>query len=379
MDDEKKHLYHCDRCGELFESNRRGHADILCTSCGEHPVKPKFATASAFASVADMPALEKQSKKSTHGIPGQDEADFFSMKKKQQRKNIMIMGALWVLCLAVIATMAFNMNKKAKAAAKTDVELDVEDKSYLARKEEALTKCMKRFLLFTTENIIHSKSAHILNGSDLVLDINRFYKGNLIKNELTKSRIISFDLIESKNQSKAIVLLNYNPNSSDNSNAYTFEIIFWKVAEEWLIDWPQYVRLGDMTWFRFCENKNIDSPKRFKLYAREPSTESLGLSGYEEYKFSEAFNNSLMPSQLSKSVFVKHQTTLKSQLTKQFRKLRKSREMKAKNKGLLRSFDPETSIRIDVTLDFEEIEGETVIVLKDIHKFEWQTPPTTKN
>ena len=378
MDDKQTYLYHCDRCGELFKSKKRSHTNILCTTCGEHPVKPKFATASAFASVTDKQPLEK-SKKSTHGIPGLDEADFVSMKKQQQRKNIIAIGALWVLCLAVIALMAFNMNEKAKEAAKTDVELDEEDKSYLARKENALTKCINRFRAFTTENIIHSKSAHILNGSDLVLDINRYYKGNLIKSELTAARVASFDLIESKNQSKAIALLNYTPKSSDNTNSYVFEVIFWKVGEEWLIDWPQYIRLGDMTWFRFSESKQVGSPRRFRLYAREPSTESLGLSGYEEYKFSEPLNNSIRTTQLSKSVFVKHQTTLKSQLTKQFKELKKSKEIKTQNKSLLRSFDPPQSIRIDATFDFEEIEGETVMVLKDIHQLDWQTPPNKEN
>ncbi|MGJ8656089.1 MAG: hypothetical protein ACSHX6_06540 [Akkermansiaceae bacterium] len=373
MAEEQRYLYHCDRCGELFKSNRRAQEDIICGSCGEHPVRPKF------AAVAQMPALDKHDKKSKHGVPGMDEADIFSMKKKRQRKNWTIICLIWVVGLAMITLMGISMNDKAKLAGKSDVELDDADKAYLIRKDEAFQKCAQRFLRFASETVIHSKSSHILNGSDLVLDINRYYSSHLMKNDLATSRILRFDLVESDENSKLVALLRYIPSSTQTSETYDFEIIFWKVGDDWLIDWPNFVRLGDMNWFKFGEAKRKNSPKRFKLYARELSTESLGLSGYEEYKFSEAYNSSTLPSQLSKSVFVKHQTDLKTQLTNKFKELREQREKKIENHDILGSFDPPRTIRLDVTVDFEEIEGETVMVLREIHKLDWQNPPSEKD
>lgn len=370
MAEEQRYLYHCDRCGELFKSKRRAKDDVICSSCGEHPIKPKFAT------VAEMPALDHRDKKSSYGIPGKDEADIFSMKKKQQRKNWTIICLIWVAGLAMITMMANNMSNKAEQAAKADVELDDADKAYLSIKEEALQKCASRFLMFVSETVTHSKSRHILNGSDLVLDINRYYSGHLMKNDLAASKIINFELIESGEQPKVAAILRYTPKSGQTSGGYDFEMLFWKVGNEWLIDWPHYVRLGSMSWFRFSEDKRKNSPKRFKLYARELSTESLGLSGYEEYKFSEAYNNSNLSSQLPKSVFVKNQTSLKPQLANKFRKLRETRERKLKNHDVMGSFDPPRTIRLDVTLDHEEVEGETIMVLKKIHKMDWQTPPS---
>lgn len=373
MAEKQKHLYHCDRCGELFKSERRAKEDIRCSSCGEHPVRSKF------AAVTEMPALDGHDKKSKHGVPGMDEADIFSMKKKQQRKNWTIICMMWVIGLAVLLLMTNNMSNKAAVAAEEDIELGEEDKAYLSRKTEAFKKCSKRFTSFATTTVVHSKSAHILNGSDLVLDINRYYRGNLMKNDLASSRTIAFDLIEEGEKSKAAALLRYTPKEGQKAEPYVFEVLFWQKGEEWFIDWPHFVRLGDMNWFRFGEDKKQNSPKRFKLYARELSAESIGLSGYEEYKFSEAYNNSVLPSQLAKSVFVKHQTDLKTTLTKSFKELKELRKKNKKDHKVLGSFDPLRMIRLDVTVDFKEIEGETVMVLKEIHNLGWETPPSKDN
>ncbi|MFT5906532.1 MAG: transcription initiation factor TFIIIB Brf1 subunit/transcription initiation factor TFIIB [Cryomorphaceae bacterium] len=373
MAEEQKYLYHCDRCGELFKSKQLAQEDIRCAKCGEHPARSKF------AAVAEMPVLDKHDKKSKHSRTGMDDADIFSMKKKQKRKQWVLICLIWVAGLVVIALMANRMNNKAKAASKSSVELDEADKAYVARKDEALQKCAKRFISFATETVSHSKSSHILNGSELVLDINRYYSGNLMKNDLAASRIIRFDLIESGEQPKVVLLYKYQPKAGQTAEAYVFEVLFWKKGEDWFIDWPHFVRLGDMSWFRFGENKKINSPKRFKLYARELSAESLALGGYEEYKFSEAYNNSIMPNQLSKSVFVKKQTSLKTKLNSKFKEQEELRKKKVKSNNLIGVFDPPKTIRLGVTVDFNEIEGETVMVLKEIHELDWETPPSKKN
>jgi|GEM_PF-2225108 len=373
MAEEKKYLHHCDRCGELFKFKRHAQEDIKCGTCGEHPVKPKF------AAVTEMPALDERDKNTSQGIPGMDEADLFSMRKKQQRKNWTIICFMWLAGLVVIALMANRVNNQATAAAEDDVELDDEDKAFVIRKDEALEKCANRFGQFAIDTVTHSKSSHILNGSDLVLDINRYYSGTLMKNDLATSRMVRFDLIENREQAKVVAKYRYQPTTDQTAEAYEFEVLFWKEGEDWFIDWPHFVRLGDMNWFRFGEDKRKDSPKRFKLYARELSAQSLGLSGYEEYKFSEAYNNSAIPSQLSTSVFVKHQTTIKTTLTSKFKEQQELRKKKITSDNIIGSFDPPRTIRLDVTVDFEEIEGETVMVLKEIHKLDWETPPSKKN
>jgi DNA-directed RNA polymerase subunit RPC12/RpoP len=373
MAEEQRYLHHCDRCGELFQSKQLDQKDIRCETCGEHPVKPKF------AAVTEMPVAIRRKKKDTHGIPGADKADIYTINKNKTRINLTIICLMWVFGLAVIALMANRVSDKAKALSKADVELDEEDRAYLNRKNEALQKCATRFNLFADSSAPNSKSAHILNGSDLILDINRYYNGILMKSDLSGSRIVEYDFIENGEQPKMVILYKYHPHADQIAKAYEFEVIFWKKGEDWFIDWPNFVRLGDMNWFRFNENKKKNSPTRFKLYARELSARSIGFSGYEEYKFSEAYNNSLIPNGLSKSVFVKNQTTLKSTLTSKFSDQEQLRKRKVISTSIIGNFDPPRTIRLDVTIDFKEIEGQTVIELQEIHKLDWVTPTSQKD
>ena len=235
------------------------------------------------------------------------------------------------------------------------------------RKNDALEKCNKRFISFVSDTVIHSKLSNIVNGDELVLDINRYYSTNLMKNDLVSSSVISYDLNEEGKKTKFAILYNYQPKGDKVGNGYEFEVLFWKKGEDWLIDWTHFVRLGDMTWFRFCENQNINSPKRFRLYARELSTESIGLHGYEEFKFSEASNNSSLPSQIPKSVYVDKQTDMRTMLTDAFRNFKEQKQNNVKGPNVIGSFDPPRMIRLDVTVDFQVIEDETVLVLKEIH------------
>ena len=373
MAEQQLYLYHCDRCGDLFKSKLRAKEDIRCGTCGEHPIKPKF------TAVNEMPISIRHSENSTHGVPGKDLADNFSIQKKKQHKQWLVLGIMWVTCLAVITLMVHRVNKKAQAAKLTDVVLGAEDSAYLARKNEAIEKCARRFIQFVGETITPAKSSHILNGSDLVLDINRYYATNLMKQDLAKSRIIKYQFDETGEHAKLLALYRYQPEAGLSTNTYEFEVLFWKKDEEWFVDWPHFVRLGESNWFRFSEDKKIGSPKRFKLYARELNTESIILSGYQEYKFSEAQNNSTTPNQLSSSVYVEHQTDLRSTLTKNFNRQEQLRKDKVESENIIGSFDPPRSIRLDVTLDFEEIEGEIVMVLKKIHKLDWETPPTEED
>ncbi len=369
MSENNKFLYHCERCSALFKSTIINKEDIRCDVCGENPVRSKF------NSMPVMPPSQQPRQRTRHGIPGMDEADFLSMQKKKKRTKWTIICILWIMGLAGVLFSVSKLNKEAEVASIKNDQLDNEDKDYFIRKKTAYNKCINRFSSFVSANIINTKSTHILNGSELVLDIDRYYASNFMNNQLTSSRHLNFRLIEEKNSTKAELLLEYTPQSDKKSSSFKFEILFWKQGEEWLIDWPHFVRLGEMSWFRFGENKTKNTPKKFKLYAREPATGSISISGYSEYKFSEALNNSNKPSQLPQPVFVKHQTKARSTLNKQFKLLRERRRKKLNKDDVFRTFDPTESIRLDVTIDFEDIEGQTVMVLKEIHRLDWQSPP----
>lgn len=365
MAQEKLYLYHCDRCGELFKSKQHDQVDIRCNVCGEHPLSPKF------NSLSDIQPLQNRSKSNNYEANGKRAAGNAKTPSSEQLRQWGVIGILCIAVISMVSFMAFRMNEKSKRASKSDTALDAADTAYLAKKKEASRICQSRFKLFSVETAIHSKSAHILNGSDLVLDINRYYLTNLMKPELSNAQMIKFEIIETAEEAKAEALYRYQPDNQA-ARGYFFEVLFRKKGKSWLIDWSHLVRIGETNWFNFSEEKIINAPKRFRLYLRKPRATSLTLRGYDEYKLSEPVNNSTSPSQLSTSAYIKYQTALKADLQLEIDKLEKLNKIADSDK-VMRSFDPPETIRIEATVDFEEIDSETVMVIREIHQLDWET------
>jgi DNA-directed RNA polymerase subunit RPC12/RpoP len=367
MAEEQRYLYHCDRCGELFKSKLRAIKDLRCSTCGEHPVLPKF------NALEDFRAKHKAKKKRKQATTGNKVSNSLTIQKQQQLRQWLAIAVISLAVISTISVMVLRMHEKSKRASKVNVVLDEADREYLARKNAALEKCKARFNAFAAENVVHAKSAHIFNGSDLVLDINRYYSSNLMNGDFSASQMVEFELIESGEQPKAIALYKFQPDEDQTSVAYNFEVLFMKKGKNWLVDWSYLVRLGEMNWFNFNEDKKVNSPKKFRLYMRQPNAQSIILNGYEEYKLSEPFNNSVLPSQLSTSAFIKHQTVLKSKLTQRFREQEEINKQNDQSK-IVGSFDPPGTIRVLASVDHEEIDGELVMVIKEIHQLNWETP-----
>jgi DNA-directed RNA polymerase subunit RPC12/RpoP len=366
MAEEQQYLYHCDRCGELFKSKLRAIKDLRCSKCGENPVLPKF------SDLEDFKAKHKTNNRKRHSSNASRTAINLKLKKKQKFNQILVIAAISVAGITMISFMALRMHKKSQAASSLTIELDEADKDYLVRKNEAFEKCKARFKAFAAENVVHAKSAHIFNGSDLVLDINRYYSSNLMKGDYLASKIVEFELMENSEQDKAMALYRYQPLKDQKSEAYDFEVLFRKKNDQWFVDWPYLVRLGDMTWFNFNDAKKVNSPKKFRLYLRQPNAQSVIINGYEEYKLSEPFNHSILSSQLSTSAFIKHQAALETKLTQLFREQEELNKQRERGK-LEDNFDPPGTIRVLATVDHEKIDSEVVLVIKEIHQLNWET------
>ena len=435
MQEAQKHIYHCNHCGQLFESYMRSQQDV-CNLCGQDPLSPPF------TSTASLPRAEQKRKNDNHGIAGKDEADFFSMKKQKKQKKWKVFFALWLIGLASLAYFASNYNKPAKAQNQITEQNQEAEKQILIKKREAVKSVYSTFVRFGAADTTQSKSSFVLNGSDIVLEMNRYQLQKFSVRDIYRSKFASFDLIETGDLSKAIAIMRYTPVSNNTlkikevtdlkevteisadtdlkeitkslsenkdtptnttaqkgqtvenkvieqestkqkstikneNNSFDFEVVFWNVDNTWKIDWQHYVRLNDIDWLNFNNNKRLDSPKRFKIYARKPTAESTSFDGYAEYKFSEALNNNKAPSQFPKSVYIKKGGLEHNQIIEQLNTLANS-ELGRNNKTtpILTSFDPPNSIRIDVTLDHETIDDEVIPVVKEIHNFDWLTPPT---
>lgn len=368
MVEEQTYYYHCDRCGNLFKSKRRAKGDLRCDNCGENPLLRKFNT---FSDIEEK-EKKKKKKKKKKDISGKEINESFDKQKKLQRVQYLVIGVMMTAIIGTVSIMAIRMNEKSKRAATTNVILDEEDKAYLAIKNDALEKCRARFKIFAAENIVHAKSSHIFNGSDLILDINRYFTINLTQNTLTNAKILEFEVIENEKETKALALYQFQPNKDQNSSPYYFEVLFRKKGDAWLVDWSYLVRMGEMNWFKFNEDKTLNSPKKFSLYIRQPNTRSIVMYGYEEYKVSEPINNSITPSQLPISAYIKNKTSLEFKLTKKFNEQKELSRDNNRNK-IIENFDPQGALRVVATVDFEEIDGEVLMVIKEIHETNWET------
>ena len=103
MSEQCKQLYHCDRCGEVFSSSIKTISELICTECGDPPLR------SGFAQLSEMPALDHTKLDANHGIAGKDAADFFSMKRKRKQKRAMLMYACWFILLLTAMGAAFYL------------------------------------------------------------------------------------------------------------------------------------------------------------------------------------------------------------------------------------------------------------------------------
>ena len=435
MQEAQKHIYHCNHCGQLFESYMRSQQDV-CNLCGQDPLSPPF------TSTASLPRAEQKRKNDNHGIAGKDEADFFSMKKQKNKKKWKIFFALWLIGLASLAYFASNYNKLSEAQNQITEQNQEANKQILIKKREAVKSVYSTFVRFGAAETTQSKSSFVLNGSDIVLEMNKYRLEKFSVRDIYRSKFASFDLIETGEHTKVITTMRYTPVSNNTikieevtdlkevteisadtdlkeiteslsenkdtptnttaqkdqtvenkvieeestkqkstikkeDNSFDFEVVFWNVDDTWKIDWQHYVRLNDTDWLDFNNNKLPGSPKRFRIYAREPTTESTSFDGYAEYKFSEALNNNKAPSQFPKSVYIKKGGLEHNQIIEQLNTLANSKlGRNNKTTPILTSFDPPNSIRIDVTLDHETIDDEVIPVVKKIHNFDWLTPPT---
>ena len=434
MQEAQTYIYHCNHCGQLFKSTGNKQTQNTCSHCGKNPLSPPFSNSVA------LQQKQPVSRSKTHGIPGKDEADFLSMQKKKKQKLHTLLFTLWFLGLIGISIFAYTYNKKNKNINRIANQDQFVSEQHLAKIQKTAKECYLTFIKFATADTIQSKSYYILNGSELILDINHHNNEKFSIHDIYRSRPISFNLVENDDIPHTLMRMRYTPviqdkleieevtdltnvaeiekdtnlkkivkhidsdeskllnedNESKTSeteqesienaqsvvidNSFEFEVVFWLQGDEWKVDWQHYVRLNATNWDRFCNNKALDTQKRFRLYARQVITESNSLDGYTEYKFTEALNNSRTPSQFPQSIFIKKDSPENKLITETFDSVNHSPLSTKKDpKKALKYFDPPNSIRIDVTLDHVTVEQETIAVVKKIHNFDWLTPPVKEN
>ena len=364
MAEQSKQLYHCDRCGEVFRSKIKAKSELQCTQCGLHPIRD------GFAQLAQMPALDHASLDSNHGIAGKDEADFFSMQRKRKQKRAMMMYLIWFVLLISALGIGYYVKK---IQDDKEIEIDAinkDDNDYRDRQKKAQNDCLRRFQRFTLSSNENAQANHIYNGTNYLVGIKRYYanplNAQIYKGGKKSIRLHSSKLVEEEGKpSRLNMLIKID---HDERIDQLIEAVFWKKDDKWLMDWPQFVRFGEVNWTNFIKNKEITGDYEFRLYARKRNTAFDDFGDYQELVFSKPINIDDEVSTDSTPVYVKKKTKLAEQILDRIQYISKRN---LSDKDILGSFDTLGQARVRVSIGYEEIEGKKLLVLKELYAKDW--------
>lgn len=362
MSGQQKQLYHCDRCGEVFRSSIKSVTELRCTECGAPPVRD------GFAQLAQMPVLDHSLLDQNHGIAGKDEADFFSMERKKKQKRAILMYASWFVFLLIALSIGFYVKKSQDEREAERDAINKETIDYEKREAKAVVECIRRFQEFSTALDENQKALHIYNGTDYLVDIRNYYSDPLNKEEYKnkKLRVLQTNLVEEEGRPSRIDLLM----KIDYADRYdqVFEAVFWRQDEKWYLDWPQFVRVGELNWTGYVKNPNITGEYQFRLYARMRRNEFADDNGYTELVLSKALNVKDNSVENSTPVLVKQRTELGTEVLEFIEEVFK-RQLSSKD--VLGVLDTVGQARVNVRVAFEEVDGKKVIVLKELISKDW--------
>ena len=386
----KKNIHHCDRCGELFKSEQKAAKDIVCTHCGLHPVKV------GFASMEHMPTINPEDLDENHGVAGRDAADFMTMQKVKKKRQAVAVFTPWCLLLGVAGFIGWMIQNDRTERKEKNRVVDHDKNEHDEVLNDAYRKCQitmtgskimdKRGNLVVDEigflnaaNPI-KKLEYIVGGDDYASALPLYYDNtnSMVKFRYGKARIRNIEVkkVDGFWRCRAIFEQTREVKEEDTDvitkSKETFEAVFWKVGDKWLLDWPQFVRLYETKWQNFIRNKDQKRSYRFRIYVRSRSVALSGNHKYDEFVMYPARNQVGKPSGDPVPVYVPKTKNIRGLLLKH---VNRTKERDAENLSIIEYIDPVNLARVDVGLTFAEIDGEIVPVIDKLYGVDWTTAP----
>jgi len=246
MLDKSQQLYHCENCGAVFRSEIRDVSELRCTECGESPVR------SGFSNLSQLPMNVESSNGfigyEEHSLGGEELARRSSSRRELKKKSkggrsVMLVMVVLVVLISVFGYSYFgNSGENGEIVAKHDSTEEFE-----IRSKKAGVACLKRFLKFVRSNGYGEMSEHVCNKNDHLRRMQQHYSNVFNRERGRNSKLEMTEWVLSEEDSTprldTLIDLNFGGSMSDFSEA-----VFWKVNDEWLLDWAHYVRSGDLDW-----------------------------------------------------------------------------------------------------------------------------------
>ena len=373
----QKHLHHCDRCGELFKSEHKPARDIVCTHCGQHPVK------TSFASMEHMPTVRPEDLDENHGVAGRDAADFISMQKNKKKKQAVAIFCLWMLLLGVAGFMGWMIQKDRGARKEQNRVVDTEKIERDKVLQNAQRECQKTLTLFLNVPQAFQKLEYIVGGDKYASALPLYYKdtSSITRFRLGRARIQNIELerVGKHWMCRAIFEHAYEIKDEETGTKTkkkeSFEAVFWKDGNKWLLDWPHFVRLYQTKWENFMDAKDPNRIYRYRLYIRRRAVSHTANHKYDEFLIYPAENQLANPSGDPVSAFVAKGKNIRGVLLKH---IKESEKKDTENPTIMDRIDPVNLARVDVGLTFAEVGDELVPVIDKLYGLDWTSPPAPK-
>lgn len=265
-------LFHCGRCGALFEAQAGGTVVRRCPECGGDPVPPPPCRELAEAT---------QGQVSSHDRGGGSEGgDARRSRSKRSRKvspavrNLVIFISVWVLLLGVFAVSVKMVHERGaredreRAAQRRRAQETTADgarRGFSERDRVFLTKavpgCRVAFFSFLQSVTPEARAQWILGGAATIGRMQRFYQANtlFLPEKMPEQQYIG---VLETNEGPMVESLWLT------SEGYRVEAVFRRERGEWRLDWDGFTRFSEMPWVMFLAGAG-DPVQEFRLLARE--------------------------------------------------------------------------------------------------------------
>lgn len=360
---QKKELYHCDRCGELFKAPVMPAERVICNVCGNPPVRAIHSNVDAGELAATPEELAKQEERHDRK---RDVADFVGQKKAKRGKQLQMAFAIWMGLLVVGGGIGVyyksKQEERAARQAKKEDGKDYEKIMYNQRTVEALKRTRPVIYNFVHSEDNNTRSQYVMDGVDLLIQMDEYYSSTPPLGVEGQLVVTGVYLDESGEYPRLDTLMVDEAKKS-------VEAVYWKKGDSWKIDWAQFVRYSSTSWNLFLLSKAQGSEGDFRLYVRgsamrtRQEDEPLNLVFYQPKVFDGGHGIE------SPVVQVNPHTDLGKAFIKALEKVQKMKP----EETVLGKFDPPGWARVHVKLAWVNENGKPELRVKRLYADHWLT------
>jgi hypothetical protein len=263
MSDELTAWFHCGRCASLFRAVP--HGARRCTLCGEDPsigVGTDVADGPAKAGVGRDPMLRL--KMAEVEKPMYHKREVRRHKSRYFALKLVMVWAFLMVALAVGAHFLWRESPPEERAGTLEKAakgtLADEDYAYINRAHD---KCLANLSGFLAAGTPEVRNQFVRTPLDTARRMARFYQTNPFGN---------FDVSSIRGTGSGVIHLKDGRKLVETrwavADGRSFDAVFFKEHDDWLLDWEEFVRFSEHPWLLFLAESG-EGEGEFRLFARE--------------------------------------------------------------------------------------------------------------